>query len=75
MRDGDMLYVPRNDARKCLSWEVNKASTLTIGREGMSLTEALSSAEGLNQNAANATGDFRIAPGRQVTAESRHLST
>ena len=32
--------------------EVNKASTLTIGREGMSLTEALSSAEGLNQNAA-----------------------
>lgn len=35
---------------------------MTIGREGMSLTEALSSAEGLNQNAANATGIFVLRP-------------
>ncbi|AXB03258.2 polysaccharide export protein [Aeromonas caviae] len=63
MRDGDMLYVPRNDAQKVfVMGEVNKAATLTIGREGMSLTEALSSAEGLNQNAANATGIFVLRP-------------
>lgn len=63
MQDGDMLYVPRNDAQKVfVMGEVNRASTLTIGREGMSLTEALSSAEGLNQNAANATGIFVLRP-------------
>lgn len=63
LRAGDMLYVPRNDAQKVfVMGEVNKASTLTMGREGMSLTEALSSSEGLNQNAANATGIFVLRP-------------
>lgn len=63
LQSGDMLYVPRNDAQKVfVMGEVNKASTLTIGREGMSLTEALSSAEGLNQTAANATGIFVLRP-------------
>ncbi|CTZ93012.1 polysaccharide export protein [Escherichia coli] len=63
MQNGDMLYVPRNDGQKVfVMGEVNKASTLTIGREGMSLTEALSSSEGLNQNAANATGIFVLRP-------------
>jgi len=71
LRHGDMIYVPRNDSQKVfVMGEVNRGTTLTIGREGMSLTEALSSSEGLDQAAAKASGVFVLRPSGNETARS-----
>lgn len=74
MLPSDVLYVPRNDGQKVfVMGEVNQPTTLTIDRAGMSITEALSKASGVDQTAANATGVFVIRPIKNQSSGDKEL--
>jgi len=58
---GDIAHVGSIEDRKVyVMGSVNKAGTLPIGRNGLSLTESISNSGGLNETVADATGIFVI---------------
>ncbi|MCJ2378622.1 polysaccharide export protein [Vibrio sp. ZSDZ34] len=75
MQPGDIIHVPRNDAQKIfVMGEVGQPQTLKMERNGMSLTEALSSVGGIKEVAADATGIFVIRPTRSDEASEKIAS-
>jgi polysaccharide export outer membrane protein len=74
LQQGDVINVPLGDDQKVfLLGEVGKSSTLPMGRNGLTLAEAISNVGGLNQQAADATGVFVVRRAEEASVDSEYL--
>lgn len=75
LNDGDIVHIPRNDTMKVfVIGEVQQPQFLTIGRNGMTLTEAIAAVGGIDKLAADATGIFVIRGERNKGVSPRNMN-
>ncbi|MGP9833537.1 polysaccharide export protein [Marinobacter sp. NSM] len=74
LKSGDVVNVPLGDDRKVfVLGEVNRTRTLPMGRNGLTLAEAISNVGGLNERQSSATGVFVIRRSPEANLDSDHL--
>lgn len=70
LSDGDVVYVPtQTNSEVYVMGEVGRQTTLPISNHGLTLTQAISNAGGMNQTLADATGVFVI---RNMPDDAEH---
>lgn len=71
LKSGDVINVPLgNDRKVFVLGEVARTQTLPMGRNGLSLAEAISNVGGLNERQSDATGVFVVRRSEQAGPDS-----
>jgi polysaccharide export outer membrane protein len=74
LQAGDVINVPLgNDRKVFVLGEVASSQTLPMGRNGLTLAEAIANVGGLNERQSDATGVFVIRRAEGASADSDHL--
>ncbi|MBJ6137324.1 polysaccharide biosynthesis/export family protein [Marinobacter litoralis] len=74
LQSGDVINVPLGDDQKVfVLGEVGATKTLPMGRNGLTLAEAISNVGGLDQRQSDATGVFVVRRSETASPESEHL--
>lgn len=74
LQSGDVINVPLGDDRKVfVLGEVGDSQTLPMGRNGLTLAEAISNVGGLDERQSDATGVFVVRRAENAEPESDHL--
>lgn len=79
LRGGDILHIPRNDSQKIyVMGEVRQPSAVLIGRDSVTLTQAIAEAGGIDEAQANARGIFVLRNAEKRVLENgkaRYMAT
>jgi len=74
LQQGDVINVPLGDDQKVfVLGEVGSTQTLPMGRNGLTLAEAISDAGGLNERQSDATGVFVVRRAESASPDSDYL--